>query len=73
MVIEPPHVALFTTTTATHANDFFGLPGTGRRIDFRSGHLMRVENGSVTQVRRIYDFTGILLQLGVLRAKPAKP
>ena len=73
MVIEPPHVALFTTTTATHANDFFGLPGTGRRIDFRSGHLMRVENGSVTHVRRIYDFTGILLQLGVLRAKPAKP
>jgi len=66
-------VALFTTTTATHANEFFGLPGTGRRTDFRSGHLMRVENGSVTHVRRIDDFTGILLQLGVLRAKPGKP
>ena len=72
IVIEPPQVALFTITTATHANDFFGLPGTGRRIDFRSGHLMRVENGSVTHVRRIYDLTGILLQVGVLRAKPAK-
>jgi len=23
--------------------------------------------------RRIYDFTGILLQVGLLRAKPAKP
>jgi steroid delta-isomerase-like uncharacterized protein len=73
LVIEPPQVALFTITTATHANDFFGLPGTSRRIEFRSSHLMRVENGSVTHVRRIYDFTGILLQIGVLRAKPAKP
>jgi steroid delta-isomerase-like uncharacterized protein len=72
IAVERPHVALFITTTATHANDFFGIPGTGRRIDFRSGHLMRIENGSVAHVRRIYDFTGILLQLGVLRAKPGK-
>jgi hypothetical protein len=34
---------------------------------------MRIENGSIAHVRRIYDFTGILLQLGVLRAKPGKP
>ena len=73
MVVEPPHVAVFTTLTATHVNEFFGLPGTGRRIDFRNCQLMRVENGSIVHVRRIYDFTGILLQVGVLRAKPAKP
>jgi len=73
MVVDPPQVAVFTMTTATHANDFFGLPGTGRRIDFRNCHLLRIENGSIAHVRRIYDFTGILLQIGVLRAKPAKP
>jgi steroid delta-isomerase-like uncharacterized protein len=73
VVIDPPQAAVFTMTTATHANDFFGLPGTGRRIDFRSCHLLRFDNGLVAHVRRIYDFTGILLQIGVLRAKPAKP
>jgi steroid delta-isomerase-like uncharacterized protein len=72
VIVEPPHAAVFTMTTATHANDFFGLPGTGRRIDFRNCHLLRIENGSITHVRRIYDFTGILLQVGVLRAKPGK-
>ena len=73
IVVEPPQVAVFTLTTATHVNDFFGLPGTGRRIDFRNCHLLRIENGSIAHVRRVYDFTGILLQVGVLRAKPGKP
>jgi len=73
MVVDPPHVAVFMTMTATHVNEFFGLPGTGRRIDVRNCHLMRIEDGSIAHVRRIYDFTGILLQVGVLRAKPAKP
>jgi hypothetical protein len=31
------------------------------------------EQGLVAHERRIYDFTGLLVQLGVLRAKPAKP
>ena len=73
ILVDPPQVALCMMTTATHVNEFFGLPGTGRRIDFRNCHLMRIENGSIAHVRRIYDFTGILLQVGVLRAKPAKP
>src|SRR5215475_8086989 len=38
-VIEPPRLAMFSTFTATHVNEFFGLPGTGRRIDFRAARL----------------------------------
>jgi hypothetical protein len=73
VVAEPPHVALFTTISATHVNEFFGLPGTGRRVEFRNCQLMRIEDGAIAHVRRIYDFTGVLVQVGVLRAKPAKP
>jgi uncharacterized protein (TIGR02246 family) len=73
ILVDPPHLAVFATVNATHVNEFFGLPGTNRRIDFRVAWLFEVEHGLIVRDRRIYDFTGILLQVGLLRAKPAKP
>ncbi len=72
-VVDPPHVAMFVTMNATHVNEFFGLPGTGRHIEFRLSRLLRMEGDLIAQEARIYDFTGLLVQIGVLRAKPAKP
>ena len=72
-LIDPPHVGVFLTMNATHVNEFFGLPGTGRRIEVRMARLMRMEGDLVAHETRIYDFTGVLVQVGVLRAKPAKP
>ena len=40
IVIDPPYVVLFSTVNATHQNDFFGLPGTNRHIEFRMSRLM---------------------------------
>jgi len=73
VLIDPPCVAIFATMNATHVNEFFGLPGTNRRIEFQIAWLFEIENGLIARDRRIYDFTGILLQVGLLRAKPAKP
>jgi steroid delta-isomerase-like uncharacterized protein len=74
LLIDPPRVALFTTVNATHMNDFFGLPGTNRPLVFRNARLFEIDDdGLVAHERRIYDFTGVLVQIGVLRAKPAKP
>ena len=73
IVIEPPNIAVFSTATATHVDEFFGLPGTNRRIDFRASRLFQMNGDLIERDRRIYDFTGILVQVGVLRAKPAKP
>jgi predicted ester cyclase len=74
IVVDPPYVVLFSTVNATHQNDFFGLPGTNRHIEFRMSRLMKLnDDGLIEHERRIYDFTGLLVQLGVLRAKPAKP
>ena len=73
ILIDPPNAAVFTTVNATHVNDFFGLPGTGRRIEFRNARLIKMnDEGLIVHERRIYDFTGLLVQTGVLRAKPAK-
>ena len=72
-VVDPPHVAMFVTMNATHVNEFFGLPGTGRHIEFRLSRLLRMEGDLIAHEARVYDFTGLLVQVGVLRAKPAKP
>ena len=73
-LIDPPSVAVFSEVVATHIDEFFGLPGTNRRLDMRIARLLRFDDsGRIAYERRIYDFTGVLLQVGVLRAKPAKP
>lgn len=74
MPADPPYIVMFASINATHQNDFFGLPGTNRHIDFRTSRLMTLnEEGLIEHERRIYDFTGLLLQVGLLRAKPNKP
>ena len=74
ILVDAPRVAIFTTVNATHVNEFFGMPGTNRHIEFRMARLMETdEQGLITHERRIYDFTGLLVQVGILRAKPAKP
>jgi predicted ester cyclase len=72
VVVEPPDIAVFAAVTATHVNEFFGLHGTNRRIDFRISRLLHMNGELIERERRVYDFTGILVQVGVLRAKPAK-
>jgi steroid delta-isomerase-like uncharacterized protein len=73
VLIDPPHVAIFTTVNATHVGDFFGLPGTNRKVEFQAVRCLTFKDGLIARERRIYDFTGFLVQVGVLRAKPAKP
>jgi steroid delta-isomerase-like uncharacterized protein len=74
ILVDAPRVAIFTTVNATHVNEFFGMPGTNRHIEFRNARLMEMDGqGLIAHERRIYDFTGLLVQIGVLRAKPAKP
>jgi steroid delta-isomerase-like uncharacterized protein len=72
-VIDPPTMVVTTLNTATHEGELFGLGPTHKRIEFRVVRLVTVnEDGLIASERRIYDFTGLLVQLGVLRAKPAK-
>ena len=74
LLVDAPRVAIFTTVNATHVNEFFGMPGTNRHIEFRMARLIEMDDqGLIKNERRIYDFTGLLVQVGILRAKPAKP
>ena len=55
----------------TQQGEFMGLPGTGKRLEFDCVLSFEFADGLIVRERRIYDFTGLLIQLGVLRGKPA--
>jgi steroid delta-isomerase-like uncharacterized protein len=59
------------TVRATQIGEFMGIPGSGRRVEFDCVLILDLKDGAIVHERRIYDFTGVLIQLGVLRGKPA--
>jgi steroid delta-isomerase-like uncharacterized protein len=67
----PERVALVWTSKSTHRGEIFGMPGSGRRIDNQVAFFFTLDGGKIVKDRRIYDFTRMLMQLGVLRAKTA--
>ena len=69
-VIEGGEVAVLARFSATHAGEFFGMPASGRRIDALVSMWLTLAQGSIARERRVYDFTGLLVQTGVLKAKP---
>jgi predicted ester cyclase len=47
-----------------------GLAGTGRLVEFRGVLLYTLDEGLIAEEWRLYDFTAILVKMGVLRVKP---
>ena len=43
---------------------------TGRAFDIPCILLFDYENGLIARERRIYDFTGLAVQVGAIKAKP---
>src|SRR5262245_36938716 len=60
---------LVFSTFATHRGEIFGMPGTGRRFEIRGAFIFTFDQGKIVKDVRLYDFTGMLVQLGVLKAK----
>jgi uncharacterized protein (TIGR02246 family) len=71
LLVDNDRAALLCRVAGTHAGEFFGMSPTGRRIEVAGAFIYRLENDLIVHERRILDFTGLLIQVGVLRAKPA--
>jgi len=71
LIVDENRVALLCRITGSHAGEFFGMQPTGRRIEVSGAFIYRLEHNLIAHERRILDFTGLLVQVGVLRAKPA--
>ena len=59
-------VALRVTMHATHAREFMGRPGTGRRFSAKQIHIFRVADGKVAEHWAARDDLGMARQLGFL-------
>jgi predicted ester cyclase len=72
LIVDDRRIALFCRVSGTHGGEFFGVPPTGRRIEIPAVFIYRLnERGLIEHERRVLDFTGVLIQVGVLKAKPA--
>ena len=71
VLIDHERVAELTMQSGTDTGGFLGLPPTGKPFRLPSVWLFTIRHGQLVYVRPIYDFTGMLVQIGVLKAKPA--
>lgn len=70
LVIDGNRVAQHFVSTATHVGEFMGLPGTNRHGRIEGVLLFTMKDGQILHEQRLYDFSALLIQIGVLRSKP---
>jgi uncharacterized protein (TIGR02246 family) len=70
VVIDGDRLVEVAQLSGTHAGEFFSVAATGRHVEVQIAILLTVADGLIVEERRIYDFTGFLVQVGVLKAKP---
>lgn len=69
-LIDGDRVVLITRISGTDRGGFMGLQPTGRSVDFPCVLIFELANGQIIRERRIYDFTGLAVQVGAIKAKP---
>jgi steroid delta-isomerase-like uncharacterized protein len=71
LIIDGDQAVQAVLLSGTDTGGFMGMAPSGRPALVPIVIVCRVANGHITHERRIYDFTGMLVQIGVLKAKPA--
>jgi steroid delta-isomerase-like uncharacterized protein len=70
LLIDGNRVARVLTIEGTDIGGFLGMPATGKPFRVNAVFVYELEGRQIVRERRIYDFTGLLVQIGVLKAKP---
>jgi steroid delta-isomerase-like uncharacterized protein len=71
LLIDGDSAAHVVTLEGTDSGEFLGLPPTGKSFRIPAVFLYDFREEQIARERRIYDFTGLLVQIGLLKAKPA--
>jgi steroid delta-isomerase-like uncharacterized protein len=71
ILIDGDAVAQVLTIEGKDVGLFFGLSPTGKSFSVPGVFVYKLQDGQIVHERRIYDFTGLLIQVGLLKAKPA--
>ena len=70
-IVDGDRAMVVAEVTGSHSGTFMGLPPSGRAFRFTLVSVLVLRDRQIVHERRIYDFTGFLVQIGVLKAKPA--
>ena len=70
-IVDGDRAVVVAEVTGTHVGSIMGLPPSGRAFRLLSTFVFLLRDKRIVEERRIYDFTGMLIQIGVLKAKPA--
>jgi predicted ester cyclase len=70
LLVDGDRVTQMTTQSGTDTGGFMGLPPTGKQFHVPMVWLFTVTDRLIVSARPIYDFTGLLVQIGLLKAKP---
>ena len=69
-VIDGQHVAVIGMCEGTNMGGFMGVPPSGRGFKLQTVMMFELKGRKIVREQRIYDFTGMLVQVGILKAKP---
>ena len=70
LVVDGDNVVQTVTFSGTNTGGFMSMAPTGKRFSFAAVLICTLRDGLIAHEKRIYDFTGFLLEIGVLKAKP---
>jgi steroid delta-isomerase-like uncharacterized protein len=70
-LIDGDKVVQTIISVGTDTGRFLGLPATGKPFQVRCVFVSTAQDSLIVQEQRIYDFTGMLVQIGVLKARSA--
>ncbi|HTW74976.1 MAG TPA: ester cyclase [Steroidobacteraceae bacterium] len=66
LIAEGDRVASRFRLRGTHLGDFYGVPGTGRRVDIYGAEIFRFQDGILVDYLYHEDTLGLFFQLGVI-------
>lgn len=68
LIAEEDKVAARVIMTGTHTGDFYGIPATGKRVEFSGIYIARIVDGKIVEHWGEEDGISLLQQLGVMSA-----
>jgi predicted ester cyclase len=66
MIAEGDKVVARVNITGLHTGNFFGIPATGKHVEFSGMYLVRIENGKIVEHWGEEDGVRLLEQLGMI-------
>ena len=71
LLMDGNHVVQIVWLEGTDIGGFMGLEPSGRCFKVPAAFVYEFRDRKIVRESRIYDFTGVLVQIGLLKAKPA--